>query len=49
MRDSLPISLGNTDSDFRLNCQFSGIMLIDDDDELENENEYEKYVSFFVC
>ncbi len=42
MRESLPTSLENTDSDYRLNGQFSGIMLIDDDDELESENEYEK-------
>lgn len=38
MRDALPISLGNIDQDYRSN----GIMFIDDDDELESENEYEK-------
>ena len=51
MRESLPMSLGNTDNDYRLNCQFNGIMLIDDDDELESENEYEKvrFICFDLC
>jgi hypothetical protein len=45
MRESLPMS----DGDDRLMPQFNGIMFIEDDDELESENEYEKYVlSFFI-
>jgi len=36
------MSLINTDSDYQLVSQFTKIMLIEDDDELESENEYEK-------
>ncbi len=41
-RDSLSMSLINTDGDYQLVNQFTKIMLIEDDDELESEIEYEK-------